>query len=163
MMARLDSLPPELVFKVLDDCGAFDPRSLPDHPLFAVAATSHRLRDIVEEYTHGLLKTHAEKQLPESSDPAAALVCRKRWLEYVSTTCPFCLTWTGNKAILDARMPCCSRCDLKKFPKMVSLSLRICNRSLSTLYYLRVGDTQANCTPTYVPTLDCIWSCFIYL
>ncbi|KAF2447906.1 hypothetical protein P171DRAFT_383141 [Karstenula rhodostoma CBS 690.94] len=118
MMAQLDNLPLELLFNVLSYCDAFNARSLPKHPLFAVAATCHRLRDNVEEYTRGLLKKHAKKSPPKSAKRAAAFVCRKEWMKYALTRCPFCFKKTVSKAILDAKMPCCRSCDRTEFPKM---------------------------------------------
>ena len=139
-MATLDALPPEILFNILSFASPFDPTLAPRHPLYTVAATNRHLRSVAEEYTRGLLKKHADITPPKAS---RIFTCRKTWIKWLDKTCQLCKKRSVRKAILDATMTCCSACDNKTFPKMVSLmylsggvllncACRLCPRPLRT-------------------------------
>ncbi|KAF2869889.1 hypothetical protein BDV95DRAFT_523886 [Massariosphaeria phaeospora] len=129
-MATLDSLPPEIQFNILSYAGAFDPTLTPKHPLYALADTNRHLRSIVEEYTRGLLKQHANVTLSEKRKQSTT--CRRKWFRWLADTCQVCKKRSARKAILEPTMTCCAACDRKHFPKM-TMTRAITEHGLSKL------------------------------
>ncbi|KAF1951494.1 hypothetical protein CC80DRAFT_597428 [Byssothecium circinans] len=114
---KLDTLPPEILFNILSYTTPLSTALLPKHPLLATAATSKHLCGVVEEYCRGLLKRHANIS-PPKAPKTGAFVCRRKWFKWLRETCQVCGRASVRKAILDAGLTCCKRCDDKNFPKM---------------------------------------------
>ncbi|KAF2264491.1 hypothetical protein CC78DRAFT_616656 [Lojkania enalia] len=130
MTAALDTLPPEILFKILSFTSPFNPYFGPNRPLYSLAATNRHLHDVVEEYARGLLKKHANIESP--NPPTRAFVRRVKWMKWLSTTCWICHRTSRRKAILDPSMTCCDKCDRKTFPKM-TMTEAITKHGLSKL------------------------------
>ncbi|KAF2638081.1 hypothetical protein P280DRAFT_383709, partial [Massarina eburnea CBS 473.64] len=113
----LDSLPPEILFNILSYTSPHSTSLFPKHPLYTTAATSKHLCGIVEEYCRGLLKLHTNIS-PPKNPKTGAFVCRRKWFRWLKETCQVCGRASKRKAILDAGMTCCKKCDDKNFPKM---------------------------------------------
>jgi hypothetical protein len=113
-MAKLDSLPLEILIEILDyNTLAQNRCPTPLHPLNAVASTNKQLYAVVEEYSRGMLKQHANYTPPKFSK---IFSCRKKWL---GETCQFCKRKSTRRAILYPGLTCCRLCDKQYFPKIV--------------------------------------------
>jgi hypothetical protein len=116
MVARLDTLPPEILFNILSFLEPTLNPTLESYPLNALAETNKQLNATVEEYARSLLKQHANIVPPKN---ARTFTCRKKWLHDI---CQFCKKNSQRKACFYPRLTCCKDCDRKQFPKMVYLS-----------------------------------------
>jgi hypothetical protein len=113
-MPKLEELPLEIILEILGYNSIAQNRCpTPIHPLNAIASTNKHLCAVVEEYTRGLLKQHANFTPPKSSKTFS---CRKKWL---AETCQFCKRKSQRRSILYAALTCCRLCDKQYFPKMV--------------------------------------------
>jgi hypothetical protein len=113
-MARLDNLPIEILLEILSyNTVAHNRCPAPIHPLNAIASTNKHLYAIVEEYTRGQLKQHANFTPPKYSKTFS---CRRKWL---AETCQFCKRKSQRRAILHPGLTCCRLCDKQYYPKMV--------------------------------------------
>jgi hypothetical protein len=119
MTPSLESFPPEILFNILSYTSPFSASLLPLHPLYTTAATSKHLRAIVEEYARTLLAQHAHLTPPKAAK-TNAFVSRRKWVRWIMNTCQMCGKSSHRRAILDPALMCCSTCDKKHFPKMVS-------------------------------------------
>ncbi|KAF1911922.1 hypothetical protein BDU57DRAFT_460475 [Ampelomyces quisqualis] len=112
-MLSLEDLPLEIVLDIL----AYTKQSHNEnptqkHPLNECASTNKHFYAIVEEYTRGLLKLHANFTPPKSSK---IFSCRKKWLkEY----CQFCARKCQRRATFYQSLRCCTKCDKKYFSKL---------------------------------------------
>ncbi|KAJ4301863.1 hypothetical protein N0V90_003959 [Kalmusia sp. IMI 367209] len=117
MPLALVALPPEVLFNILSYSGPFDASLLPSHPLFSLSATCRQLCSTVEEYSRSLLAQHANIA-PPKKPKTVTFVCRKKWLNWLTTTCQLCGKKSRRRAILDMGTTCCAKCDRDKFAKM---------------------------------------------
>lgn len=114
----LDTLPLELLFRVLDFISnPREPSSCQQHPLNSLAATSKHLDSAVEEYTRALLKQYANFAPQKKSK---AYTSRRKWL---AETCQLCYKKSKRHSTLWANLTCCLACDKKHFPKVVGLKI----------------------------------------
>ena len=114
----LPTLPPEILFNILSYTSPFSVALLPKHPLLNTAATTKHLCGVVEEYCRVLLRRHAHID-PPKAPRTGAFVCRRKWFKWLRETCQVCGRGSRRRAILDAGMTCCKKCDNDMFPKMV--------------------------------------------
>ena len=129
MPTSLETLPPELLYIILSFCDPFSSAHLPLHPLHALAATSHHIRAVVEDYCRGMLKKHAGievkalkaqgKSKAKGRGTAKTNVIRHRWLKWTQNTCVICKRVSRRKGIFERGMTVCSGCDRRCWPKMV--------------------------------------------
>ncbi|CAI6246635.1 unnamed protein product [Periconia digitata] len=154
MSPALDTLPPEILFHILSFTDPFLTSSLPNHPLYSVAATSNHLSDIVEEYSRGLLKRHANIA-PSKTPKAATLPCRRRWVRWIKETCQICRRASKRKAILEAGQTCCAKCDREKYPKMTQTDA-INTHGLSKLDIFTPNALHPNLPPLSLGTYMCM-------
>ncbi|KAH7095995.1 hypothetical protein FB567DRAFT_513944 [Paraphoma chrysanthemicola] len=112
-MCKLDDLPPEILFEVLQYLTiTYNRCPTSPHPLNALASTSKHLNAVVEEHTRGLLKKHVRFTPPKHSKTFS---CRKKWL---AETCQFCRRNSQRRAIFYPGITCCRLCDKQRYPKM---------------------------------------------
>lgn len=114
-MSILEGLPTEILFNILDSTNSFNPTQNP-YPLNTIAATSQRLRDVVEEYARVMLKKHANLA-PQTTRRTPF---RKKWRSWLRQTCQDCKRKSKRKAIFWPEMTLCKDCD-SKIPKCVRI------------------------------------------
>lgn len=118
-MPTLDSLPLELLFRILDYLNnPHEPCSDLHHPLNHLSASSKHFDSAVEEYTRALLKQHANFAPKKRSQTYTS---RKKWL---AETCQLCYKKSKRRSTLWAIMTCCLACDKEHFPKVVCLKAK---------------------------------------
>ncbi|EDU40004.1 hypothetical protein A1F94_000218 [Pyrenophora tritici-repentis] len=110
-MPSLNDLPAEIIYAILPYTEPDLNPALSIYPLNALAATSRRLRDIVEEHARRQLKKHRNIIPPVKSRKA----CRRRWL---GELCAFCKKNSKRRACFHPALICCTDCDREQFEKM---------------------------------------------
>ncbi|KAF1923913.1 uncharacterized protein M421DRAFT_425245 [Didymella exigua CBS 183.55] len=126
-MATFDTLPLEILFRVLDSVSSpHDSISSSFHPLNSLAAANKHFDSAVEEYTRVLLKQHANFAPKKKSK---TYINRKKWL---AETCQLCYKTSKRRSTLWSVLTCCLTCDKKHFPK-VTMTNAINQHKLSKL------------------------------
>lgn len=134
MTDRLSHLPVELLYNIfahfrgvffdqpdIDAHRLFPDPFLYHHPLYALAASSHQLRDIVESYCGHLLTTHKKHtKFKPPTTKNLKVPLRARWVKWIDKHCAFCAKQTICKARFCPDLACCLKCEKKRWQAIVS-------------------------------------------
>ncbi|CBX92681.1 hypothetical protein IAQ61_005948 [Plenodomus lingam] len=124
-MSGLESIPPEILYKIL---ALLEPVHTLTEPLtlLALSATSKHFNAVVEEHANNALKKHG---LPLPKRAGKLTTLRRKWLGDI---CQFCKRASKRRACFYSDVVCCKDCDRTVFPK-ITMTAAMSTYNLSKL------------------------------
>lgn len=95
------------------------------HPFLSLAATSRRLRDVVESHCQSLLLQYKSINTYKPIDQGLKLKKKQRtsyrgyWRKFTRRKCAFCGKPTQRGAMFNCLIHCCQQCDASRWPARI--------------------------------------------